>query len=322
MKLSDIYNFFVKEGISSDLRNRKQIKKQLSDLKLRFDKLSKFQKKFFDIEQLKNPYSDTRILYGSKSKEVARILVGIDIEVGEVLLAKQLSDNGKSIDLLLSHHPKGIALAGLSEVMDLQVDVLSNIGIPNNIARGIMNKRKEEVARRLHSGNHSRVEDTARLLEIPLMCCHTPADNHVAKYLQDMMDEKRPKTLQKVVDLLLKEPEYQNSSMKKLGPQIMVGKPDDKAGKIFVDMTGGAQGSKEIYPRLSQLGIDTLLCMHIGEQHLNKIKSEYIKVINAGHIASDNLGMNLIIDKLAKICDLEIIECSGFRRFKRYGRYS
>ena len=43
-----------------------------------------------------NPYADTRILYGDPDTEVSSILVGIDLEVGEVLLADRLREKGQS----------------------------------------------------------------------------------------------------------------------------------------------------------------------------------------------------------------------------------
>jgi hypothetical protein len=82
-------------------------------------------------------------------------------------------------------------------------------------------------------------------------------------------------------------------------------------------MTGGTEGSKDVFARLSQLGLQTLLGMHYSQAHFDKIKTEYIHVVNAGHIASDNLGMNLILDRLEKKGTFDIVACSGFRRIKR-----
>ncbi len=217
----------------------------------------------------------------------------------------------------MAHHPEGKALAGLYDVMGLQAHLLQNIGLKPDIAKALMGQRIEEVARRLHAGNHNRAVDAAKLLGLPLMCCHTPSDNHVVRYLQNMMDARKPKTLQDVVHLLLREPEYRDAVVNKAGPKILLGKPQDKAGKIIVDMTGGTEGSKEIFARISQAGVDTVLCMHLSEEHFNKVKPEHIHVIVAGHIASDNLGMNLLLDKLQKKDSFEIVGCSGFKRVKR-----
>ncbi len=317
MKLKDIYETFINEGVKADLRSPKQVRQYLLDKKREHQKLNVSSRKFFDNECLKNPYADLRILNGDPSCEVKRVLVGIDIDVGELLLADQLAQRGKGFDLVLAHHPKGIALAGLYDVMSLQTDLLVNLGLKDKVAKGLMDKRIEDVARSLHSSNHSRAVDAAKLLNIPLMCCHTPADNHVAQYLQKLVDAKKPKTLQQIVNLLMKEPEYKYAAAQKAGPEILVGNAKDKAGRVFVDMTGGTEGSKDIFARLSQVGIQTLLGMHYSQAHVQKIKSEHIGVVNAGHIASDNLGMNLILDRLSKKGKFEIVECSGFRRVKR-----
>ena len=39
--------------------------------------------------------------------------------------------------------------------------------------------------------------------------------------------------------------------------------------------------------------------------------------IKAGHIVNDNLGMNLILDRLAKNGKVDVMACSGLRRVKR-----
>jgi len=317
LRLEKIQNFLVTEGIKADPRGRKAVQEQLSRAKSLFRKLPAKEKQFFDQELLTNPYGDTRLLNGDGQLEVRRILVGIDIDVGEILLADQLKQRGEPVDLVISHHPKGKGLASLCDVMSLQTDMLKQVGIEEKIADELMKKRIDKVTRSLHSGNHSRVVDAARLLDVPLMCCHTAGDNHVVQYLNRLIKSQRPATLQRVVDLLMKEPEYRQAAEEKRGPRILNGDAKDKAGKIYVDMTGGTEGSQEIFARLSQIGISTLLCMHLSEGHLTKVKSEFMNVINAGHMASDSLGMNLLLDKLEKKEKFEILDVSGFRRYRR-----
>ncbi|MDP8212519.1 MAG: NGG1p interacting factor NIF3 [Candidatus Zapsychrus exili] len=317
MKLKDIYKICIDEGIKTDLRKKDQINKYLLNKKKEYKSLESNLKKFFDKESLTNPYSDTRILFGSLTKDIKRVLVGIDIDPSEILLADRLAQKGKTVDLVLAHHPEGRAWASFYDVMNLQTDVLSNLGIELDVAKDLMDKRIDKVSRRVHGSNHQRSTDVARLLKMPFMCCHTPADNHVASFLQKMMDKTKPMTLKAVVSFLLKEPEYKEAAFNNAGPKILIGNPKDKAGKVFVDMTGGTEGSKDIFPRMSQLGIKTLVCMHLSEEHFKKAKSEYLNVIIAGHIASDNLGINLLLDKVTKKEKLDILECSGYRRFKR-----
>jgi len=185
------------------------------------------------------------------------------------------------------------------------------------VAESLMLERIKEVERKVLPANHFRSVDAARLLDIPFMTCHTPADNCVASYLQKMMDNKRPDTLGDIIDILSGIPEYKESAKQGSPPKIVSGTSSSKAGKVFVDMTGGTEGSKNIFSKLSHAGVSTLLCMHLSEEHLKKAKEEHMNVIIAGHSASDNLGLNIMIDELAKKDKLKIVPCSGFRRFSR-----
>lgn len=49
--------------------------------------------------------------------------------------------------------------------------------------------------------------------------------------------------------------------------RILIGNKDRKAGKIFVDMTGGTEGSKDIFQSMASSGINTVVAMHLSEDH-------------------------------------------------------
>ena len=317
MKLIDIYRSVVLFGIENDPRGKESVKKELLRAKNEYDKLSAKDKEFYDKERLENPYSDTRILFGKEDSEIKTILVGVDIEIGELVLADRLKEKGEKIDLVMAHHPEGLALAGFFNVMYMQVDILNKIGVPVNIAESLMHERIKEVERRVMPVNHTRAVDAAKLLDINFMNCHTPADNCVATYLQDLMDKKKPNTLEDIIDILRDIPEYSAAARQNAGPKIIKGDNLRKAGKVFVDMTGGTEGSKDIFKKLSEAGVSTLLCMHLGEDHFKKAREEHMNVVIAGHIASDNIGINIILDGLEKKGKLKILPCSGFRRFAR-----
>jgi len=315
LKLSKIYELAVKYGIQQDPRG-KDISGYFQNIKKEYRKLKGIERITFDKESLTNPFSDTRLLYGNPDSEINKILVGIDIETAEILLADRIRER-QGLDLALSHHPEGIAYAGLSEVMRVQGYILNKLGLHKEAVSDSLKERVQEVARKILPANHSRPVDAARLLNIPFMSCHTPADNFVAKYLQENINKGRPKTLKDILNYLNKIPEYKEAAFNKAGPRIILGKPKDKAGKVFVDMTGGTEGPKELFGRLSQAGINTLVCMHLSEEHFSKAKPEHINVVIAGHIASDNLGMNLLLDKIETHEKLDILCCSGFKRIKR-----
>lgn len=317
MRLLDFYKNAIRIGIQNDPRQEDSVLNELSRRKKDYENLTPKEKEGFDIEQLENPYSDSRILYGTGNEEIKTILVGIDIEVGEILLAETLKNKGVSIDLIVSHHPEGRAYANLYSVMYMQADILHRFGVPINIAEDLMEGRIKEVERKLMPVNHTRAVDAARLLNIPFICLHTPADNMVARYLQQLFDDKKPYTIDDVIDLLKELPEYKDAEKNNAGPKILLGAKNRKAGKIFVDMTGGTEGSKDIFQSLSLSGINTIVAMHLSEDHRKEAEKNHINVIIAGHIASDNLGLNLLLDKITEQEKLNILECSGFKRIQR-----
>ena len=317
MKFRDIYEFVVKGGLEKDPRPKADIKKALAAVKKEYNKLSARKKRTFDKERLSHPYDDTRMLYGDPLREIRTIMVGIDMEVGELLLADRLNEKGMNIDLVMAHHPEGRALAGFYRVMDMQADILKKLGISYTVGKDLLKERISEVARSIAPVNHMRSVDVAKLLDIPYMCVHTPTDNYVTDYLQKFLDRKRPKTLKDVRNILETIPEYNAAAKRNAGPFIMIGKEKDKTGKIVVDMTGGAEGSRRIFPRLSQAGVNTIVGMHFSEKHFKSAQKEHINIIIAGHISSDTLGLNLVLDRLCKKDDFEIIPCSGFIRVKR-----
>ncbi|MBM3306765.1 MAG: NGG1p interacting factor NIF3 [Candidatus Eisenbacteria bacterium] len=322
MKLQKLYEAAVQHGISVDPRGKKRVLQELAAAKKAYGELRKEEKARFDTERLTNPYSDSRILWGDGGAEVKAVLVGIDIEVGEALLADRLIAKGRRIDALWAHHPEGAALANLGGVMAMQADILSSFGVPITAAEGLMEPRIREVERLVMPTNHMRAVDAARLLDIPLFCTHTPADNCVADHLQKLFDRRKPDTVGDVVGLLREIPEYRDAEPAGMGLKVFSGSAKRRAGRVFVDMTGGTSGSEKTLERIANTSdIGTIVAMHIPEKHREEAEKHHINVVIAGHAASDTLGMNLLIDGVEKATGstLTVIECSGFKRY-RHGR--
>jgi len=261
-------------------------------------------------------YEDTAILYGSPETQVNKILVGIEIEAPELLLADRIRQ-AQGLDLAMAHHPEGRAYASLYEVMRLHIDILETAGVNRRVAEKLLEERMQEVERRILPQNHARAVDAARLLDMPFMCCHTPADNQVYWFVKQLMEKEKPKTVQDIVKVLMDVAEYQEAVKINAGPRIIAGSPGRQAGKILVEMTGGTEGSKDVFDKLYKAGIRTLICMHLSEEHFKKVKDANLNVVIAGHISSDTLGLNLLLDKIEKEEPLQIINCSGFKRIRR-----
>ena len=313
MTIQQIYTLAIKKGMEADLRGEKQVKKMLARIKKQYGKMDQQEKQEFDKERLTNPFSDTRILVDTK-KPIKRILTGIDMEVGELLLADRLGN----IDLVLAHHPEGLALVGLDDVMHLQAEVLNLYGVPINIAESLIKLRIQEVSRSISPLNHNQSVDAARLLKIGFMCVHTPTDNLVADFLKRLITRKKPEYIEDLLDLLKTIPEYQQAIKMGSGPHYLTGQSGNRCGRIaLTEITGGTEGSPQIYEKMAQAGVGTIVSMHLSEKHYKEAKKAHINVVVAGHISSDSLGLNLFLDELAKK-GIEIIPCSGLMRVERF----
>jgi len=317
LKLQEFFRLAIQSGIDADPRGRAIVEQELREARKAYEELKPEDKATFDQEKLENPYTDSRILHGSPSREVKTVLAGIDVETPELLLADRLIQKGTDIDLVLAHHPEGRAYANFYEVMKMQADILNRFGVPINVAESQLSGRIKEVERSLMPVNHTRPVDAARLLDIPYACLHTPADNMVVSYLQALFDKELPGRLKDLVKILKQIPEYQEAGRNNAGPRIMIGSEDQRTGKVFVDMTGGTSGSKDTLEKLSQSGVGTIVGMHMSEDHRKEAEKHHIHVVIAGHISSDTLGLNLLLDALEKSGPLTVVECSGFKRIRR-----
>src|SRR5680860_136761 len=314
MKTIELHALAIKLGIKHDLRGEEKVIKYLKRIKDKYEELPEDKKADFDLEKLKNPYLDSRVLY-SNGREIKKIVAGIDMETPELLLAKGLGD----IDMVLAHHPEGIALADLSDVMTLQAQVLADYGLPINIAESVIKPRISEVNRSISPANHNRPVQAAKMLGLDYMCLHTAADNMAAKFVVDLIKENESEleTVGDIIKLLQTVEEYKQAKKNKVGPSIFAGSEDSSCGKIVVtEFTGGTSGSKDVYEKMSHYGIGTVIGMHMSEEHRKEAEKYHINVLIAGHMASDSLGMNLLLDEIEKE-GIEVVPMSGLIRVKR-----
>ncbi len=316
MTLQQIYDLAIQMAIDTDPRGRKRVEELLKRRKKEFGDLPEKKKKYFDQETLTNPYSDTRILFGDPKIQIKKILVGIDPDATEILLVDRLNQKGEKIDALVGHHPVGVSLAALHDVMDIQVDSYAKVGVPVNIMDALMRERMDDVKRRIHPNNHNQITDTSRLLNIPLMNLHTVWDNIGDKFMENYLNKKEFETVDEIVDYLMELPEYQEAARGKNAPEIVSGGPKSRVGRVAIFFTGGTNPSKEAYAELARAGVGTIIDMHIPEDGLKEAKKMHMNVINAGHMASDSIGANLFLDEIEKK-GIEIIPGSGLIRVRR-----
>jgi hypothetical protein len=250
--------------------------------------------------------SDTTISVSGDN--IKKVLIGIDMDTPEIMLGKQLG-----FDLVVSHHPKADgAVIDFHNVMDIQVDKMVEFGVPINKAQKVLQKKKTTVSIGNHVSNYDRASSAAKLLQMPFMNIHMPADLIGERFTQKYLDEKlsgQPKaTLQEVVDVLNTLEIYSSA---KASPVIRCGASSDYAGKIAVLFAGGTNGGADVYKAYFDAGVGTIVAMHAPEDVIKAVKEQNIgNIIVAGHMPSDSIGLNAIIDAWTEN-GLEVTKMSG-----------
>lgn len=316
MTVQQIFDLGVKLGIQHDPRGKKAVEQHLEREKKVYGKLKPEDKDYFDIDRLTNPYPDCAVHVDDGKTKVKRILAGIDIGTSDLLLAKQLSDSGKKIDLVISHHPIGKALSNLHEVMGMTIEVYEQMGVPVHIAEKMFEERIREVGRNVHPANQFATVDAAKILGINLMTTHTITDNMVNDYLIQLLEKKKPYYVSDILEALLSEEEFKIGKKQGVAPKVAAGNPQSRSGKWYVEMTGGTNPSSKVYQPLSNYGVSTVVGMHMKDDSIQKANETNLNVVITGHMPSDSLGMNLWLDALEKQ-GIEIIPCGGLIRVSR-----
>jgi len=316
VKLREIYETAVQMGIDADPRGRQGVQQSLELTRKRYEQLPEYLKEVFDAEELTNPFSDTRVYVGDGEAEVRALIGGIDMNTGEVLLADRLREKGWPIDAIYAHHPEGIGLSNLDKVMSLQADIWAEWGVPIQAGEKLIDERREEVRHRLMPLNANQAIDAAGLLGIPFFSAHTPTDNLVYSFLTGYFAERQPVTLGDVQRQLLQIPEYRIAARRAAGPSLGANVSEKRAGKVLVDMTGGTEGPAGAIEKLADRGVGTMVCMHMSKELREEADKHSIHVVIAGHMASDSLGINLLLDELERE-GVAIVPTSGLIRVRR-----
>jgi len=243
-----------------------------------------------------------------EGENIKKVAFGVDIEVGEMLLARELG-----VDAVITHHPKGgLPMVEFHNVMANQIDRMVAAGVPINKAQKALRERVEQVSRARHVANYDRVMSAAKLLRMPFITIHTPADILAEIYVQQYLDKNlakidKPK-VKDVISILGKLPEYKHTLAK---PIARAGQEEDYAGKVFVTMAGGTSGGEKVIRAYFEAGVGTLVVMHMPDDAIKAVKSQNIgNVVVAGHMASDSVGINHVI-KAFENRGIQVVRMSG-----------
>lgn len=244
--------------------------------------------------------------------EVHRVFTGIDVEVGELLLARELGADG-----VIAHHPVGShARLGLARVMERHEGQMQAAGIPADRATHAMLQRQGPIAHSLHTTNYDRVVDAARKLGMPIMNIHLAADIIGRQFFIDFVEKvvgSNGLPVGALIGELRTIPEMEASLVQ---PELWLGRPENPVGKWVVQMAAGLSGGAPVFRTYYEHGIDTILAMHIEERDLRDLEQDQppsANLVVTGHMPSDSIGMNRILDAIEER-GVEVIAGSGVIR--------
>lgn len=262
-----------------------------------------------DLIGLDKMPEDSGIVYDN-GKEINRILAGIDMDVAWLGIAKQLG-----FDCVAQHHPAGIINKDTGELFgrDHQKKLVE-CGVPINHAQKLAYARIGRMKQGMHSRDMTQMRDAAKLLDICDVAFHTPADMLAEWYTQKRMDalmEKKPQLkVGDVIDELMTIREYKEA-FDFQQPEVWVGSKDSFAGRVYVEMYGVGAPSVDEYNACADAGIGTFVTMHATPEVIEGVtKHGKANLIVAGHMASDSLGFNQVLDAWASK-GVEIVRING-----------
>jgi len=172
--------------------------------------------------------------------------------------------------------------------------------------------RKLPIERALHSANYDRVVDAARLLQMPLMNIHLAADLSGRRVFMDFVARRVTTTtlVGELLEGLRSIPEMRASLVQ---PELWLGSPGNPVGRWVVQMAAGSNGGAPVFRTYYEHGITTIIAMHIDREDLRQLEAdarEGVNLIVTGHMPSDAIGLNRVIDALEER-GLEIVAGSG-----------
>ncbi|WP_122088402.1 Nif3-like dinuclear metal center hexameric protein [Halalkalicoccus subterraneus] len=227
-------------------------------------------------------------------EDIESALVGIDLESPEIQLAER-----EGYDLALAHHPVGeSARLDFSAVLSRQIEFMTAHGVPESEAEAAVSDLRENVEFGAHSSNYRHDPSVAELLDQPYVNIHLAPDEIGRRRFVEVaegMDEGS--SVGEFVDELEKIPELDEAAT---DVEVRVGGEENDLGEVAVHHAAGTNGGADVAWAYFENGVDTVLYIHVGAGDARELREEFEgnTLVVTGHIASDAIGLNALIDAL------------------------
>jgi len=239
---------------------------------------------------------------------VRKVLATIDCDVGDLLLARELS-----CDTVLTHHPEGVAIVEGWQLIRTQIEQLVEVGVPLARAEAAVQRRLQQVDINNHPRNYGRVVQAAELLGLAFLNVHRPCDlitrRLLAEKLTSFNDPHSRAKVSEVIQALQEFPEQRAAATR---PALRLGAPENYAGRVAVAVGGYTNGGLDVLRAYFDAGVGTVLTMHFSEADLREAKEQKLagNLIVTGHMASDSIGINFFLDELQRL-GLTVVRAGG-----------
>lgn len=247
-----------------------------------------------DMAGMQEIPSDSAIYVSGEA--IRRVLIGIDIGAGELLLARTLG-----YDAVIAHHPVGVR-PGMWPVYRRHIDLMIAAGVPEATARQAVEARLESLAISGQSDNYDQVPSVARLLKMPFLNIHSPLDEVGRRILQGVIDRTLAAHPQaRLRDVAAAIGELGEFKCATTEIKVLMGHPDAPAGKTVMVHGALTNGGYDVAKAYFASGVDTVIYIHIAPPDLEKLRADGRgQLIVTGHIASDSVGINPYIAELER----------------------
>ena len=317
MTIRDLYDFAVERALAMDPRGEAPIRTQMADLQRHYDGLTGTARAMFDVERLRNPFGDTRLLVGDPDTAVHRLICGINISGAEILLADRLRDCGQPVDLVVGHHtsPLGGGCGSREDIFLGQRAMLTEFGVPEHLADKLLRPAMTVVEQR--SSDYT-VNQIATALGVPLMTIHGPADLYLYHEGYRVLREQQPRTVGDLVEISDSWPEVRWLLERGVATQVAVGDPKNPLGPTYCCFYGGWNPTPEVFEALCDAGCGTLWVVATSEALNEVARRRHASIVVTPHMPADNLGLNgLFDDALDRFGDFAVVETSNYVRVDR-----
>lgn len=226
-----------------------------------------------------------------------RAVFAVDLDSGELALAKQ-----QGFDVAIAHHPSGGSTwAGFPTVLERHLPIMRGAGVPEAEARAAVRALQDEHGPRTHALNWDRLPSVARLLGLPFMNIHAPADEVGRRVMHETIAAGvgPDARVEGAIHALEALPEFATTRHPIV---VRLGDPGAPLGRWVFVHGAGTNGGYPVASALFRHGVDTVFYIHVMPDHLKRLREEFAgagkNLVVTGHIASDSVGINVIVRRL------------------------